>query len=60
MENLHRIALVSANNSKDVIGTVEVWAKDMKAALKRIRQDPDMEGVRCFPAESLPVQEMVA
>lgn len=53
MENemkLHRIALLSATDAGSVIGTIEVWAVNIKAALKRVRTDPDMAGVRAMPA----------
>lgn len=49
---LHLLALVSPTNPKDVIGTLQVWATDIRAALKKVRTDPDMENVRCYPAET--------
>lgn len=43
------LAIVSPNNRADVIGTLTVWAQDIKAALKRARNDPDMIGVHIYP-----------
>lgn len=43
------VAIVSAHNPKDVVGILTVWAKDIKEALKRVRQDSDMAEVRCYP-----------
>lgn len=45
------IAIVSAHNPKDVVGILTVWARDIKDALKRVRQDNDMQDVRCYPYE---------
>lgn len=47
----HDIAIVSAHNPKGVVGILTVWAKDVKAALKRVREDHDMSEVRCYPYE---------
>jgi hypothetical protein len=42
------LAILSPNHN-DVVGILTVYANDVKDALKRVRQDPDMDGVRCHP-----------
>lgn len=44
-----KFALVSSNNHNDIIGTLTVHADDMKAAKKKMKADPDMEGIRFYP-----------
>lgn len=48
---LHNIAVISPTSSKDVVAIVSVWAKDIKDALKRVKNDNDMQGARFYPAD---------
>lgn len=43
------IAILSPSSPKDISAVVTVHAETVQAALKRVRNDPDMEGVRCYP-----------
>lgn len=54
------LAILSPFDHSDVVGILTVYATDVKGALKRVRQDPDMDGVRCHPitqaVEAVPVE----
>ncbi len=43
------LAIVSPSSPKDVAGTITVYANDVKDAIKRVKNDPEMAGVRIFP-----------
>lgn len=42
------LAIVSRTTG-DVSGILSVWAENIKAALKKVRNDPDMDGVHVYP-----------
>lgn len=45
-----QFALVG-HNHKDVVATLTVHADSLDEAKKKIRQDPDMQGVRFYPTK---------
>lgn len=46
------LAILSPTDSKSIAGILTVYAKDVADALKRVKKDPEMEGVRCYPMEA--------
>ncbi len=42
---------IVGHNHKDVVATLTVHAESMDDAKKKIRQDPDMHGVRFYPTK---------
>ena len=42
---------IVGHNHKDVVATLSVHAENMDEAKKKIRQDPDMHGVRFYPTK---------
>lgn len=47
--NAFNLAIVSPSSPKDIVGILTVYAEDVKGALKKVKADPDMEGVRVHP-----------
>lgn len=47
--NAFNLAIVSPTDAKAIAGILTVYAKNEADAMKRVRKDPDMEGVRCYP-----------
>jgi hypothetical protein len=48
---MYNIAVISPSSPKDIVAVVSVWAKDVKDALKRCKNDNDMQGARFYPAD---------
>jgi hypothetical protein len=53
---MHKIAIVGTDPST-VIAVLDVWGKDKRDALARVRKDEDMSGVRCYPLDEGRVSE---
>ena len=49
--NLHKIAIVSPTDHTSIVAILEVYGKDKKDALNKVKKNPDMEGVRCWPID---------
>lgn len=49
--NRFNIAIVSPSSPKDIAGILTVYADDKKAAMKKVKDDPAMEGVRIYPID---------
>lgn len=45
------LAIVSPSDPKTVSGILTVFAKDKREALDKVKKDPSMEGVRCYPID---------
>jgi hypothetical protein len=43
------LAILSPSDKTTVSAVLTVWAEDIKAALKRVRQDPDMQDAHIYP-----------
>ena len=49
--SLHKIAIVSPTDHTSIVAILEVYGKDKKDALNKVKKNPDMEGVRCWPVD---------
>ena len=54
---LHKIAIVSPSDTHSIIAVLDVWGKDKRDAMGRVRKDMNMEGVRCYPLDEGHVHE---
>jgi hypothetical protein len=43
--------MISSYDRDDIIGTLTVYAESRKAAMKRIKEDVSMAGLRFYPFE---------
>lgn len=46
------LAIVSPTDSKSIAGILTIYASSVSEALKLVKRNPDMEGVRVYPLEA--------